>query len=52
MILRMESHYDNSSNNKLIQTILYSENQIIVAKSEDRLPNAVYQMKKLLENTL
>jgi beta-xylosidase len=42
----MENHYDSLSNNKLIQTILYSEDQIIIAKSEDELPTAACQIKK------
>jgi beta-xylosidase len=35
-----------SSNNKVSQTILYSEDQIIIAKSEDELPTAAYQTNK------
>jgi len=35
-----------SSNNKFIQTILSSEDQIIIAKSEDELPTAAYQMNE------
>jgi len=35
-----------SSNNRLIQTILHSEDQIITAIAEDELPTAAYKMNK------
>jgi len=37
---------ESSNNNKFIQTVLFSEDQIIIAKSEDELPTAAYQMNK------